>query len=287
MPAYATNALPKPKSGREPMTIREVVPADDSPPPLPRLLSVQACVQLGAALAMAAPLLYVLGRFTDVDLILADLLFDRASNTFPWREAWLTTTFGHGILKAVLLVLAAIVLMVTVAGAILPQSALAKPLNRVRLRVIAWCAVLVPMAISLLKQGSNAHCPWDLVRYGGTQPYVRVFEALPPGVLPGHCLPAGHASSALWLVSLGVCSLPGPTRRTYLAWGLALAPGLVLGWMQQMRGAHFLTHTLWSVWIACAIVLALITLLQARDTRYSRGGGAGHSVSDGSCSRTP
>ncbi|WP_373887845.1 phosphatase PAP2 family protein [Massilia sp. BSC265] len=81
--------------------------------------------------------------------------------------------------------------------------------------------------------------------------------------LPGHCLPAGHASSALWLVSLVVVWLPGPGRRAGRACCVALVPGLALGWMQQMRGAHFLTHTLWSAWIACAIVLALVMLLQA------------------------
>nr|WP_267875196.1 phosphatase PAP2 family protein [Massilia sp. Leaf139] len=134
--------------------------------------------------------------------------------------------------------------------------------------------------MSLLKQASDAHCPWDLAHYGGTEPYVRLFEALPPGVLPSHCLPAGHASSALWLVSLVTLSLPGPAGRSSLIWGLALAPGLVLGWMQQMRGAHFLTHTLWSAWIACAIVLALVTLLQARDTRRSLSNSAGNSVSN-------
>ena len=236
------------------------------PVPIPRLLSARACVRLGAALVTAAPLIYLLGRFTDVDLMVADLLFDRTTNAFPWRDAWLTTTFGHGILKTVALVFAAFVLTVTVADAIMPQAAALKPLNRLRLRIVAWSAVLVPAAISLLKQASDAHCPWDLVRYGGTQPYVRLLEALPPGILPGRCMPAGHASSALWCVSLVVLSLPGHMGRAYLAWSLALVPGLMLGWMQQMRGAHFLTHTLWSVWIACSILLALVTLLQGRDT---------------------
>jgi hypothetical protein len=37
--------------------------------------------------------------------------------------------------------------------------------------------------------------------------------------------------------------------------------------MQQLRGAHFLTHTLWSVWIAAALVLAAIAGLQGRIAR--------------------
>ncbi|UUZ57577.1 hypothetical protein LP419_13670 [Massilia sp. H-1] len=31
----------------------------------------------------------------------------------------------------------------------------------------------------------------------------------------------------------------------------------MIGWIQQLRGAHFLTHTLWSMWIACALVITV------------------------------
>lgn len=228
-----------------------------------KLLAPGACLRLGAVLALAALAIEALGRYTDADLLLADLLFDPIARRFPWRDAWLTATFGHGVLKTALVVLAAFFVTAAIADAFRPQAPLDRPYARLRLRVVAWSAVLVPLATSLLKQSSNAHCPWDLARYGGTQPYIRLFEALPPGALPGHCLPAGHASSALWLVSLAVLWLPGPGRGAWRAWSMALAPGLALGWMQQMRGAHFLTHTLWSAWIACAIVLALVMLLQA------------------------
>ena len=228
-----------------------------------RLLDMRSCARLAAALAVAALLIYAIAECSDADLVLADWLYDRAAGVFPWREAWLTTTFGHVLLKSGLTVLAVILVAMAAIDALWPLALLDRAFSRLRLRVAACSAVLVPLATSLLKQASNAHCPWDLARYGGGEPYVRLFEALPAGTLPGHCLPAGHASSALWLVSLAVWWLPGPGLRAWRAACLALAPGLALGWMQQMRGAHFLTHTLWSAWIACAIVLALIVLLQA------------------------
>ncbi|BDT60279.1 membrane protein [Massilia varians] len=226
------------------------------------LLDARSRLRLAAALALMAPLIAALGQWTDVDLMLADWLYNRATGNFPWREAWLTATFGHEIVKAGLTLLAIVFVVLALLDVVRPQPMLERPLARLRLRVIACSAVLVPLATSLLKQASSAHCPWDLARYGGSEPYVRLFEALPAGSLPGHCMPAGHASSALWLVSLAVLWLPGPGRGAWRAACLALAPGLVLGWMQQMRGAHFLTHTLWSAWIACAIVLALVVLLQ-------------------------
>ena len=249
MPAYATV---------------EATPARPAPP---LLLSHRAAWRIGAALCVAALLTWALGRWTDIDLALADALYDRTTGVFPWRDAWLADRFGHRIMKALLTVLAALFVAAAVGDAIWPRAIPARPLMRLRLRIVAGAAVAVPLATSLLKQASNAHCPWDLARYGGSHPYLRLFDALPPGVPPGHCLPAGHASSALWLVALAVLWLPHQPRKAWRAAGAALVPGLAMGWLQQMRGAHFLTHTLWSLWIACAVVLALTMALQSRAPR--------------------
>lgn len=98
-------------------------------------------------------------------------------------------------------------------------------------------------------------------RYGGTLPYLKIFDALPPGIRPGHCFPAGHASVALWLPSLAIWWLPGRRKTAATVFALGLLPGLLLGWVQQMRGAHFLSHTLWSVWIACLLIACIARAL--------------------------
>ncbi len=41
-------------------------------------------------------------------------------------------------------------------------------------------------------------------------------------------------------------------------WLLAVAVvGAVLGGVQQLRGAHFMSHTLWTAWLCAAVPLAL------------------------------
>jgi membrane-associated PAP2 superfamily phosphatase len=230
------------------------------------LLPAPALWRLAAGLAAAALAILWLGRLTDIDLALADAMFEPVSGAFPWRHAWLTEAFGHGILKWPLVLIGLGFIGVAVVDLFRP-SAQRSAIDRLRLRVVALSAVCVPAAVSTLKQLSSSHCPWDLLRYGGEQPYLRLFEALPAGVMPGQCLPAGHASSALWLVSLAVYWLPARPATAGRMACLALVPGLVLGWFQQLRGAHFMTHTLWSAWIACALVPALIATLQARPAR--------------------
>jgi len=227
-----------------------------------RLLGPLAIHRAIAVLAVGALLIFLLGWYSDFDLRLADAVFDFSSGAFPLRHAWLTDTFNHVILKWLLMLAALGFIGSAFVDAVHPIAALGA-LDRLRLRIVAMAAVLVPLLISSLKQTSSSHCPWDLARYGGDQPYVRIFEALPAGALPGHCMPAGHASSALWLLALAVYWLPDHLRAARLAAVAAIVFGSVVGVMQQLRGAHFLTHTLWSIWIASAIVLGTIVVMQA------------------------
>lgn len=131
-------------------------------------------------------------------------------------------------------------------------------LARTRSRIVALSAVTVPLVISLLKHYSVLHCPWDITNYGGFAPYLRLLDPVPPVWQAGQCFPAGHASSALWLAAFAVFWLPDRPRRALLVFACGLSGGIFLGWVQQMRGAHFLTHTLWSAWIAAALILCLI-----------------------------
>jgi membrane-associated PAP2 superfamily phosphatase len=117
-------------------------------------------------------------------------------------------------------------------------------------------AMLCIMAISVLKDMNATSCPWDLAEFGGNAIYVShwnwgVFDG---GV--GRCFPAGHASAAF-------CFLPGyfwlreKSPRAAKIWLTAtLVAGFTIGLAQQIRGAHYLSHTLWTGWI-CWIISAL------------------------------
>jgi membrane-associated PAP2 superfamily phosphatase len=230
------------------------------------LITARQARLLCAWLAAGALFILWLGRGTNIDLVLADAVYDAGAGVFPWRHAWLTETFSHVILKGLLTLGAAFFIVRAAFDAFRPRGG-RDAFDRLRLRVVGVSALLVPVVISCLKQASVAHCPWDLARYGGTEPYLRLFDALPFGVPPGHCLPAGHASSALWLVSLCVYWLPARPRGARSVALAALLFGGMVGWLQQLRGAHFLTHTLWSIWLACATVLLVALLLQWQASR--------------------
>jgi membrane-associated PAP2 superfamily phosphatase len=209
----------------------------------------------GAALAIVW-----IGAFTNIDMRLANAMYDRASGAFPSRHTWLAEQVSHTWMRNLLTFMAACAIAPAVLDWWRPRARWTEGF-RLRLRVVALSAVLVPLAMTLLKRASTSHCPWDLRDFGGSESYVRLFEAAIAGAPAGHCMPAGHISSALWLVSLAVFWLPYRPRKAAAVAASALAFSFLLGWVQQLRGAHFLTHTLWSMWIACAIVGAVGVLV--------------------------
>jgi membrane-associated PAP2 superfamily phosphatase len=221
-------------------------------PVAPKSPALLACL----ALAISAATILWLGACTDIDLRLADAAFDKASLSFPMQHAWVAEQFNHVILKSLLSAVGAAIVMLALWDAWRPYRSW-QPERRLGMRVTAMSAVLVPSVISLLKHSSSSHCPWDLQRYGGTEPYIRLLEWMPDGIAAGHCLPGGHASSALWLVALAAFWWPRRPRAALAVAAAMLLFGGGVGWMQQLRGAHFLTHTLWSAWISCALVFII------------------------------
>jgi membrane-associated PAP2 superfamily phosphatase len=108
-------------------------------------------------------------------------------------------------------------------------------------------ACLAALSINILKRLTHTDCPWDLLRYGGSEPYVELFSALPSGKEPGACFPAGHASAGWSWFALYYWAMEYADRwRKPMLFAVLLA-GFVFGASQQLRGAHFISHDLWTV----------------------------------------
>ena len=218
-----------------------------------------------AAIALLVSLIFILwlNSYSDIDVRLADYFYDRRLHTFPWKESWFAKVFMHAWIKYGLIAAAIGTIVLCLIDLIHPIASI-NPYYRVRLRLLACSSALVPAAVSLMKSRSALHCPWDIDRYGGNMPYLRLLDAVPAHFQAGHCFPAGHATSGLWLAALAVFWLPHHPRKAALVYVLGLGVGLLLGWVQQMRGAHFLSHTLMSAWIATLVITLLTWLMLGR-----------------------
>jgi len=112
------------------------------------------------------------------------------------------------------------------------------------------CALL---SVSLIKGFSQTSCPWDLQTFGGTAKYVSHWNLWLKDAGGGHCFPAGHAATgfAFMTVYFGLRPADPVAARNYLL--IAVLAGLILGLSQQMRGAHFMSHTLWTAWLCWTV----------------------------------
>jgi membrane-associated PAP2 superfamily phosphatase len=177
-----------------------------------------------------------------------DLPLARLAGTpqgFAWRhDWWLTVVLHDGARHAAWgLVVLMCVLVVWPLG----------PFERLSFRrrlQIPTVALLSTALVAALKSGNATSCPWDLSDFGGVAHPVwhwRGWSTADGG--GGHCFPAGHATAGFaWFGGWFAWREASPT----IAWRWltgALAAGALLGWVQQWRGAHFASHTLWSAWI--------------------------------------
>ena len=243
--AHPPLAVPSPPTG--------AAPADAVPAPsgaggeLVRDLAIVA----GALLALLA-----------WDALGLDVRISRLFGTaagFPWRDHWLFSEVLHtGVQRA-----AWVLAIVLVVGIWRPLP-FARGLTRGER--VGWvvativCAALIP----LLKLASLTSCPWSLAEFGGTATYVSHWALGQADGGPGRCFPAGHASAAF-------CFLPGwlfLRRAAPLAarrWLVAtLVAGALLATVQVVRGAHYVSHSLWTGWVCLVVGVVVVHAFRAR-----------------------
>lgn len=124
------------------------------------------------------------------------------------------------------------------------------------------------LAVSILKSLVPMECPWDLTRYGGDLPFVGLLERRPADMPDTVCFPAGHASAGYaWLALYFFLAAVRPRWR-WLGLATGLGMGLVFGFAQQMRGAHFLSHDLWAMMICLTVSIGLAGWLLKPQTTH-------------------
>lgn len=126
---------------------------------------------------------------------------------------------------------------------------------------LAVSLVLSTTLVAWIKSWSNMDCPWDLLRYGGTHPFIGLLDVRPIGMARARCFPAAQASVGYcWLALYFFLGVVRPRLR-WIGLLVGLGLGLLFGGAQQLRGAHFISHDLWSLAICWAVALMMFRLV--------------------------
>lgn len=191
-----------------------------------------------------------------LDKLVADHIYQWEGNQWSLKNEWATAVLIHLGGKYFSISMLLITLMLLLASYTLPAL---KPW-KYRLLYLVTATLSGSIFVSIGKSFSDISCPWDFDRYGGTLEYTSLLEQL--WLRNGsHCFPAGHASAGFAWVALYFVGLHSNSIWRRWALGFALLLGCIFGISQQLRGAHFLSHDIWSFgfcWMVSLICYAVM-----------------------------
>ncbi|GGY64026.1 membrane protein [Cellvibrio zantedeschiae] len=193
---------------------------------------------------------------SDLNIKLADALYAWEGGHWALKNAWVTRALIHETGKHISLSIALLSLIALITTYIKPQ--LVK--YQRELLYLVCAAAGSSGLITVLKGISHVSCPWDFIRYGGDLPYQTILTQIIHTSGSG-CFPAGHASGGYaWLAFYFL----GVHRNSSWRWAglaFALGVGLVFGISQQLRGAHFISHDVWTLGICWFFSLFMYKLM--------------------------
>ena len=187
------------------------------------------------------------------DTRLTNLFYDAQLQKFPLKQNSLLSLWLHVGLKWMIVWVALTCLALALASIKWAQ---------LRADRTSYLWVFVAMLVSTsvvatLKHYSQHACPWDINLYGGNLPLFDLWTTPPLSAEAGRCFPAGHPSAGFSLMAFYFAFKHSKPRfAKYMLW-LGMVLGLVMGATQIMRGAHFLSHVLWTGWVVWVVLLAM------------------------------
>jgi membrane-associated PAP2 superfamily phosphatase len=217
-----------------------------------RVLLYQAVALATSAIALSLSLGD--GR---LDLTIARWFFDDARRIFPLTNQWILKTVLHDAARMASAVAALALLGVTLTSWLAPQLRAVRA-HRDALLYASIATLGAAAFVGALKHFSSHACPWDLAIFGGSAAYHPLLGAHEAARNVDGCFPAAHPLAGYAWLGVGFALYPIARRRAWQAWAVAFVLGTLFGGVQIARGAHFLSHVLWSAWVVWGVNVALL-----------------------------
>lgn len=201
-------------------------------------------------------MLALIFEYSGIDLWWDSLFYDAKNHVWPYNSLYLTEEILHIGAKKALLWLAFLNLLLALASNFV---AVLKPYRK-HLFYILIAALAGPVIVAYLKGHNHICTPWELIVFGGKLPYIRVFDMVPAGTPIGQGFPGGHSSGGFAYMSLYFALLAMRSKYRYYGLLIPLLVGVVLSITQEVRGAHFPSHDMFS-FVVCWLSAMLMYLV--------------------------
>ena len=213
-----------------------------APLPVPRPPSVDLRPYVGIHLLVVPVVLAALAaacQYSGVDMALARLFFESATQSFAWRDSAVLDVLGHQTARLLPFLVGAFAIASAVAGLRLRSLRPWMPI----LFTLGAAMLVGPLAVNLLKSMTTQHCPVAVQPFGGVVDYLAnqsgPFWAA-SAQTACHCLPSGHAGCGYALLSLYFAGwAAGRPAWRWRGLALGVAAGLLFSLVRMMQGSHF------------------------------------------------
>lgn len=201
-----------------------------------------------AIFAISALALLFVFNITEIDHQITAVYFKAELGVFPLRNAEFYEFWMHAVLRK------ALWLLPLLATGLMMRSAFKSgwSLATKRWLWLLLAQLAAALCVNLLKSHTSPICPWDTLRFGGK--LMEPAFAFTTQAHSGHCFPAGHPSGGWALLAWAYFLLESRPGWSRIVLCLVLVLGALMGWVQIARGAHLLSHVLWSLWVCWLVI---------------------------------
>lgn len=166
---------------------------------------------------------------------------------FPLKNSWALATLNHHYVKNIVIAVYVIFCMLWLKYFRSAEVNIYNKQQAYQYGYIFFLVILSTSVIGIIKSQSASACPWDMT-VPNTHGFRWDFSST-----TGHCFPGGHASTGFALFAGYFALRISHPKRAYFYAISAIILGFAMGWAQMMRGAHFLSHNLWTAWVIWVI----------------------------------
>lgn len=196
-------------------------------------------------------------EYFNLDYLLGNLFYDANNKMWPLRDYWLTKTVLHDWGQKLSISMGIITFLSLIASLVYKKWQ-----SYTRLLFYLFIAsVSGPILIAILKNFTHIYCPYNLTIFGGDKPYIRLFDPVNINLPIGHCFPGGHSSGGYAFISLYFYMYILNQKYKFHGLSIGIFIGTIFGLTQELRGAHFLSHDICSLficWFLSAILFVII-----------------------------
>jgi membrane-associated PAP2 superfamily phosphatase len=190
-----------------------------------------------------------------LDFYFADMIYSEHQSWF-YKNHWFANTVMHSYTKKLIILAFVIYIIKTV----ISHSRQSPSTNIYPKLVLIISVLLGTLVVSALKVLLESDCPWDLIRYGGDKQFFSIFDYDAAALPSNKCFPAAHASMGFTFISIYFYCVLYLKRYKYHALIASLFLGFTLGFFQQLRGAHFISHDIWSLIVCISVNIVIYSI---------------------------